>query len=313
MFKRFRRNRADEETRLRHRETFLKKSDFIWPVFLVAGRGVAREIPSMAGVFRYSADRLIDVLGPLAAAGLKSVLLFGVPSEKGIEQAYSSDGIVQSAIPLVKKNFPALEIITDVCLCSYTPDGHCHIGDNDETCGVLADIALSHARAGADTVAPSDMMDGRVYFIKKALTENGFSGVKIMSYAAKYASNFYGPFRSAADCAPASGDRKTYQMDPANVNEALEEIAADMDEGADSVIIKPALAYLDVIAKARARFDIGIAAYNVSGEYQMLRRSVDGKIVAADVIDEVLVSIKRAGADRIISYFTPEVLDRLKE
>lgn len=308
MFKRFRPNRINEEARLKCRETFIKKSDFIWPAFLIAGNNIAREIPAMTGVFRYSSDRLIEALGQLVENGLKSALLFGVPSEKGIEQTYSSDGIVQSAIPLVKKNFPALEIITDVCLCSYTPDGHCHIGDNDKTCDVLAKIALSHARAGADVVAPSDMMDGRVYFIKKVLTENGFAGVKIMSYAAKYASNFYGPFRSAADCAPQSGDRKDYQMDPANVDEALEEIAADIEEGADSIIIKPALSYLDVIAKAKARFNVPIAAYNVSGEYQMLMRAVAEKIVNTDIIEEVLTSIKRAGADRIISYFTPQIL-----
>ncbi|MDI6757271.1 MAG: porphobilinogen synthase [Endomicrobiia bacterium] len=308
MFKRFRPNRIDEKTRLRHRETFIKKSDFIWPVFLVPGDNIVQEIPSMDGVFRYSVDRLLEPLGQLVGNGLKSALLFGVPDEKGVEQAYSSDGFVQTAISSIKKNFPALEIITDVCLCSYTPDGHCHIGDNDRTCEILAQIALSHARAGTNVVAPSDMMDGRVHFIKKALSENGFAGIGIMSYAAKYASSFYGPFRLAADCAPKSGDRKDYQMDPANADEALEEIAADIEEGADSIIIKPALSYLDVVAKAKARFNVPVVAYNVSGEYQMLRRAVDGKIVNADIIEEVLTSIKRAGADRIISYFTPQIL-----
>ncbi|PKN01554.1 MAG: porphobilinogen synthase [Elusimicrobia bacterium HGW-Elusimicrobia-1] len=313
MFKRFRPRRIDEDTRLRHRETFLKRKDFIWPVFLVRGKNLSMEISSMSGVFRYSVDRLLDELPLLAENGLKAILLFGVPSEKGIVQAYSPDGIVQKAVPLIKKYHPLLEVITDVCLCSYTSDGHCHTGDNDGTCEVLAEIALSHARAGADVVAPSDMMDGRVHYIKKALTANGLGGVKIMSYAAKYASNFYGPFRVAAACAPKSGDRKSYQMDPANVDEAMDEIAADVDEGADSVIIKPALSYLDVIAKARARFKIPIAAYNVSGEYQMLRRAVDENLVRADIIHEVLTSIKRAGADRIISYFTPEVLGKLRD
>jgi porphobilinogen synthase len=237
--------------------------------------------------------------------------LFGVPQKKGIEQAYSAGGIVQSAIPVIKSKFPELEIITDVCLCSYTEDGHCHIGDNDKTCEVLAEIAVSQAKAGADIVAPSDMMDGRVHYIKEALKKNNFPKVKILSYGAKYASNFYGPFREAADCLPKSGDRKSYQMDYSNSNEAMEEIAADIDEGADQIMIKPALSYLDIIAKARAKFKIPLVAYNVSGEYVMLKKAVKAGDCAPDVILESLVSIKRAGADRIVSYFSPAVLGML--
>jgi Delta-aminolevulinic acid dehydratase len=310
-FKRFRPRRVDEATRKKYRETFLRPGDFIWPVFLVEGTGIRQEILSMPGVFHYSADAFIKELSPLAAIGLKSVLLFGVPKAKGIEQAYSSDGIVQKAIPEVKKAFPELEVMTDVCLCSFTGDGHCHIGDNDATCEVLAKIAVSHAKAGADIVAPSDMMDGRVLIIRRALDAASFGKVKILSYAAKYASSFYGPFRDAADCAPRSGDRKSYQVDPANAVEAMDEIAADIEEGAAGVMIKPALGYLDVIARARARFNVPIAAYNVSGEYVMLKAGIDKGVFSGDIIDEALVSIKRAGAGRIVTYFTPCILEKL--
>ncbi|MDD5686570.1 MAG: porphobilinogen synthase [Elusimicrobia bacterium] len=313
MFKRFRHRRINEKTRIKYRETFLYPSDFIWPVFLVRGKNIIQEIPTMNEVFRYSTDKLVEVLKILVDEGLKSVLLFGVPEKKGVEQSYAQDGIVQSAIPIIKRAFPKLEIVTDVCLCSYTANGHCHIGDNDETCEILAKIALSHSKAGADIVAPSDMMDGRVYFIKKALKINNLSDVKIMSYSAKYASNFYGPFRSAADCAPKIGDRKSYQMDTANVNEAMDEIRADIEEGADQIIIKPALGYLDVISKASNLFAIPIVAYNVSGEYQMIKCAVASKCCNSDIIEETLVSMKRAGADRIISYFTPYILKRLKK
>jgi len=307
-FKRFRHKRINKKTRAKYQETFLDKSDFIWPVFLVDGKNVKQEISSMPDVYHFSSDVLIRQLAPLIKSGLKSVLLFGVPEKKGIEQAYSHDGIVQKAIPKIKKEFPELEIITDVCLCSFTENGHCHIGDNDATCEILAKIAVSHAGAGADIVAPSDMMDGRVYFIKEALTKNEYDNRQIMSYAAKFASNYYGPFRDAADCAPKSGDRKSYQMDFANSREAMEEIAADIEEGADSIIIKPALAYLDIIAKARMNFSCPIVAYNVSGEYKMLKTAVKNGDVKEEIIYETLLSMKRAGADRIISYFTPEIL-----
>ena len=323
-FKRFRNRRIDKETRTKYQETFLKNSDFIWPVFLVDGKKIKQEISSMPDVFHFSTDVFISELQTLVKSGLKSILLFGVPEKKGVEQAWSPDGIVQKAIPKIKKQFPELEIITDVCLCSFTEDGHCHIGDNDATCEILAKIAVSHAVAGADIVAPSDMMDGRVYFIRKALAKmksplptsirrspplrKGDCIPKIMSYAAKFASNYYGPFRDAANCAPKSGDRKTYQMDFANPQEAMEEIAADIEEGADSIIIKPALSYLDIIAKAKVKFSCPIIAYNVSGEYKMLKTAIKNGDVKEEIIYETLLSIKRAGADRIISYFTPYFL-----
>ena len=320
-FKRFRHKRIDEKTRKKYQETFLHKSDLIWPVFLVDGVNIKQEISSMPDVYHFSSDVLIRELNPLVKSGLKSALLFGVPEKKGIEQAYAPDGIVQKAIPKIKKAFPELEIITDVCICSFTENGHCHIGDNDKTCEILAKIAVSHAAAGADIVAPSDMMDGRVYYIKEALTElqstkNGdcrrpgecSGSPQIMAYAAKFASNYYGPFRDAADCAPKSGDRKSYQMDYTNSNEAMEEIAADIEEGANSIIIKPALAYLDIIAKARMKFSCPIVAYNVSGEYKMLKTAIKNGDAKEEIIYETLLAMKRAGADRIISYFTPEIL-----
>lgn len=311
MFKRFRQRRRDETTRLKYRETFLKPLDLIWPVFLVEGKNIKEEIHSMPDVYRYSSDKLISALEKLVNLGLKSILLFGVPKTKGIEQSYSSSGIVQKAIPLIKNKFSQLEIITDVCLCSFTKDGHCHIGDNDKTCELLAKIALSHAKAGADIIAPSDMMDGRVYYIKKTLAENGFSKVKILSYSAKYASNFYGPFRDAASCAPKTGDRKAYQMDFCNSKEAMEEIDADIKEGADEVMIKPAMAYLDIISKAKAKFKVPIVAYNVSGEYVMLKNAVKYSTFKPEIIEEALISIKRAGADRIVTYFVPYILEKL--
>jgi porphobilinogen synthase len=316
-FKRFRNRRINEETREKNQETFLENSDFIWPVFLVDGKNVKHEISSLPDVFHFSTDILISELQTLVKLGLKSVLLFGVPEKKGVEQAFSPTGIVQKAIPKIKKLFPNLEIITDVCLCSFTEDGHCHIGDNDKTCQILAKIAVSHAVAGADIVAPSDMMDGRVYFIKKALKKmkspypplrKGDFPPQIMSYAAKFASNYYGPFRYAANCSPKSGDRKTYQMDFANSQEAIEEISADIEEGANSIIIKPALSYLDIIAKAKMRFSCPIIAYNVSGEYKMLKTAIKNGDAKEEIIYETLLSIKRAGADRIITYFTPYFL-----
>ncbi len=313
MFKRFRHRRKDEAARLRYRETSLGLEDFIWPLFLVAGRNVRQEIKTMPGVYRLSADRAIGELHAQVKLGLRAVLLFGIPARKGIQQAWSNTGIVQRAIPLFRKEFPDLEIITDVCLCSFTRDGHCHIGNNDATCAILAKIALSHARAGAHTVAPSDMMDGRVHFIRKALSREGFRNTRIMSYAAKYASNYYGPFRDAASCAPQRGDRKTYQMDPANSAEAMQEIEADLDEGAQSVIVKPALSYLDIIAKARQRFSCEIVGYNVSGEYAMLRNAVQRKWARPEIVEETVLSIKRAGANRIISYFAPDLLAAIAE
>ncbi len=306
-FKRFRPRRVDEDTRDRYRETRLQPADFILPLFLVEGRGIKQAIPSMPGVYHYSADALIPDLHHLRDKGLSAILLFGVPEHKGLEQAWDDRGIVQQAIPQIRAACPGLEIITDVCLCSYTPDGHCHVGDNDSTIEILARVALSHARAGADTVAPSDMMDGRVWAIRQALDREGLN-TPIMSYAAKYASSFYGPFRDAADCAPSSGDRRGYQMDPPNGDEAMEEIAADIEEGAASVIIKPALSYLDIIHRARSAFKVPVVAYNVSGEYTMVNNMIKKGLAREEMIEEVLVSIKRAGAQRIISYWTPRII-----
>ncbi len=310
-FRRFRWRRCDEATRAQFRETTLRAEDFIWPVFLVDGCARSEPIAAMPGVARMSCDALIEALAQPVAHGLRAVLLFGVPDAKGVAQAYAGDGIVQRAIPAIKRVFPALELITDVCLCSYTHDGHCHIGDNDETCALLARMAVSHARAGADAVAPSDMMDGRVWYIRAALHAAQAAHTRIISYAAKFASAYYGPFRDAAQCAPRAGDRATYQLDPANGCEALDEIAADLDEGATAIIIKPALAYLDIIARARNRFTCPLIAYNVSAEYVMLQNAVRDGVAARTIIDETLLSIKRAGADRIISYFTPTLLARL--
>jgi porphobilinogen synthase len=307
-FARFRARRVDAATRRRWQETQLTAADFIWPLFLVAGRGECRAIAAMPGVFHYSADVACDQVQRLAAHGLRAVLVFGVPAVKGLDQAWADDGLVQTAVRALRAACPAVEVITDVCVCSYTADGHCHSGDNDATCALLARIAVSHACAGAHTVAPSDMMDGRVWHIRRALDAAALTTTRILSYAAKYASAYYGPFRSAADCAPRMGDRRTYQMDPPNAHEALEEIKADVDEGAAAVIIKPALAYLDIIWRARQAVACPVVAYNVSGEYVMLRQAVAQGVAAPRIIPETLLGIKRAGADRIISYFTPDVL-----
>ena len=308
MYKRFRNRRVDVATRQQFRETVLTGADFIWPVFCIEGSNRREPIAAMPGVFRLSADCLIRDLELLVKSGLKSILVFGVPDTKGVERAWQEDGLVQQVLQRVKKEFPTLEVISDVCICSYTKDGHCHIGDNDATCEVLAKIAVSHARSGADCVAPSAMMDGQVYHIRKALNVAGLESTQIISYSAKYASNYYGPFREAADCVPQHGDRSTYQMDPANSQEALEEVGADIEEGATAVIVKPALAYLDIIAKVKERFSCPVIGYNVSGEYAMLKNAVDSGIVKKEIVWESLVSIKRAGAERIISYFTPDVL-----
>ncbi len=312
MFKRFRDRRIDKATRLKYQETFLAKSDFILPIFIVGGKNRIEAISSMKNINRMSIDMALVYLKNLISRGLKSILIFGVPDKKGIEQAYSNDGVVQLAVKEIKSKLPDLTVITDVCLCSYTHDGHCHIGDNDATCEILAKIALSHAENGADIVAPSDMMDGRVYYIKKALNDNGYK-TPILSYAAKFVSNFYGPFREAANSTPAYGDRKTYQMNYANPIEAMEEIEADIEEGASMIMIKPALSYLDIIRMAKDRFKIPTYAYNVSGEYAALNYLIDNELAKEEIIYEILVSIKRAGADKIVSYFTPYILEKLDE
>ncbi len=295
-------------------ETNLSVQDLIYPMFIVSGKRVKEKINSMPGIFRYSIDNAIKEIKEVKALGILAVLLFGITENKDEfgTQGYDESGIVQRALREIRDKIEDMILITDVCMCEYTSHGHCGIirdgrVDNDETLKYLSMIALSHARAGADIVAPSDMMDGRVGAIRTTLDENGFSNTAIMSYSAKYASAFYGPFREAAGSKPGFGDRKGYQMDPPNVREALREIAIDIEEGADIVMVKPALPYLDVIRAARNEFDHPIAAYNVSGEYSMVKAAGGlGWIDEKTVMMEILTSIKRAGADIIITYFAKE-------
>ncbi len=303
------------------RETVLNPADFVYPLFVVHGSGVKREIQSMPGNYHFSVDCLVREAAEAFAEGVPAVLLFGIPESKDPVGSSSlrDDGIVQQAVRTLKNELPELVVITDVCLCEYTDHGHCGKivdgrVDNDATLEILAQQALSHARAGADIVAPSDMMDGRVLAIRNALDGAGFIDTAIMSYAAKYASAFYGPFRDAAGSAPAFGDRRAYQMDPANAREALREVEQDILEGADILMVKPALAYLDVVRRVRDAFDIPVAAYNVSGEYSMLRAAEKmGWIDGPRAMLEVLTSIKRAGADIIITYFAREASRCLRQ
>jgi porphobilinogen synthase len=293
----------------------LNVEDFIYPLFVVHGRGVRREVRSMPGVYQLSVDQLGAEVEELLELGIGAVLVFGIPAQKDelASEAYDPDGIVQRAVRELKKRAPDLVVITDVCNCEYTSHGHCGIVRdgrivNDPTLELLARTAVSHAEAGADMVAPSDMMDGRVLAIREALDRAGFIEVPILSYAAKYASAFYGPFREAAESAPAFGDRCSHQMDPGNRREALREIETDIEEGADAIIVKPALAYLDVIAAARERFEVPIAAYNVSGEYAMVKAAAcNGWIDEQRVVLEVLTGIRRAGAQMIITYHAKDV------
>jgi porphobilinogen synthase len=297
------------------RETSLSVDNLVYPLFVREGEDLKEPIKSMTGCFHFSPDTIAAEAAEVAALRIPAILLFGSPAKKDQtgSQAWAEDGIVQRSIKEIKKAVPDLLVITDVCLCAYTSHGHCGVIkdnkiDNDATCELLAKVALSHAQAGADIVAPSDMMDGRVKYIREALEQNGFHDVAIMSYAAKFASAFYGPFRDAVDSAPAFGDRKTYQADPANARQALAEIALDIEEGADIVMVKPALAYLDIIYQARQRFDCPIAAYNVSGEYMMLNSAAEaGLLDKQAAMMETLYSIKRAGADIIITYFAKDV------
>jgi porphobilinogen synthase len=310
-FARHRRLRQSEGLRRLVAETRLSPSDFVYPLFVSYGVNVREEIPSMPGQFRISIDQAGREADDLRTLGIPAVLLFGLPAskdEKGSE-AYAEHGIVQEALRAFKRADPNLVVITDVCMCEYTSHGHCGIVtnegvvDNDASVELIARTALSHARAGADVVAPSDMMDGRVLAIRETLDEAGFTQTPIMSYSAKYASAFYGPFREAADSAPQFGDRRGYQMDPPNAREALLEIQDDIDEGADIVMVKPALAYLDVLSRASAEFEHPIAAYNVSGEYAMVKAAAaNGWIDEQRIALEILTSIKRAGADMIITY-----------
>jgi len=317
---RMRRLRSSATLRRMVRETSLSVDDLVYPLFVRAGEGLKKPIPSMADCFHFSPDRIADEAAEVAALGIPAVLLFGLPAKKDDNgsEGWSESGPVQCATRQIKKRVPELLVITDVCLCEYTSTGHCGVirdggVDNDATCELLAKMALSHVQAGADIVAPSDMMDGRVRAIREALEQNGFPTIAIMSYAAKFASAFYGPFRDAAESAPAFGDRKTYQMDPANAREALREIELDIEEGADMVMVKPALSYLDVIRGARERFDCPLAAYNVSGEYMMINAAAEAGLIDCDAtMMEVLTSIKRAGADIILTYFAKQVAKLLQ-
>jgi len=296
------------------RETSLSPDHFIYPLFVTFGKGVKKEIPSMPGCFQESVDVVARHAKEVYSLGIPAVLLFGIPEHKDEvgSSAYNERGEVQRAIRTIKNKIPELFVITDVCLCEYTSHGHCGVikdGDveNDPTLELLAKEAVSHAKAGVDMVAPSDMMDGRVEAIRTALDEEGFSETPVMSYAAKYASAFYGPFREAAESTPQFGDRRSYQMDPANRREALKEVALDIEEGADIVMVKPALAYLDVISGVKDTFDLPVAAYNVSGEYSLVKAA--GKLGWIDekrAMMEILTSIKRAGADLILTYFAKE-------
>jgi porphobilinogen synthase len=289
--------------------------DLVYPLFVREGEGIKEPIGSMTGCYHFSPDTIAAEAAEVASLGIPAVLLFGLPGSKDEigSEAWAEQGVVQRAIREIKQAAPELLVVTDVCLCEFTSHGHCGVikdgkVDNDPTCELLAKMALSHAQAGADIVAPSDMMDGRVGYIREALEENGFENIAIMSYAAKYASAFYGPFRDAAESAPAFGDRRAYQMDPPNADEAMAEIALDIEEGADIVMVKPALAYLDIIYRARQRFDCPIAAYSVSGEYMMVNAAGDEGLVDREAtMMEMLTSIKRAGADILITYFAKEL------
>ncbi|RMD57590.1 MAG: porphobilinogen synthase [Nitrospirae bacterium] len=317
---RCRRLRSSEVIRSMVRETQLSLSDLIYPVFIRYGENIKEEIPSMPGCYHFSVDRIVEHIREVYNLGIRSILLFGIPEHKDevASGAYDEDGVVQQAVRKLKDNIQELFIITDVCLCEYMEHGHCGIVKNgkvlnDPTLELLSKTALSHVRAGANMVAPSDMMDGRIRAIRNTLDENGYEEIPIMSYSAKYASAFYGPFREAAESAPKFGDRRSYQMDPPNRREALKETALDIEEGADIVMVKPALCYLDVISDIREAFNVPIAAYNVSGEYAMVKAASNrGWIDEKRIMMEMLTSIKRAGADIIITYFAPEVAKELK-
>ncbi len=309
--------RADETVRAFIRETGrIEPAELIYPLFVKPGEGARDEIASMPGVFQFTVDTLLDELEEVVELGIGAIMLFGLPSAKDSvgSEAYDNHGIVQEAIRAIKDRFPALYVITDVCLCEYTDHGHCGVLDekgrvvNDATLDLLAQEAVSHARAGADMVAPSDMMDGRVRRIRQALDESGFQDIPIMSYAVKYASAFYGPFRDAADSAPQFGDRRAYQMDPANVDEALREAEMDIAEGADMLMVKPAMSYLDVLRVVKDGFRFPTVAYNVSGEYSMVKAAAAAGMVEEErLVMEILTSMKRAGADAIITYHAKEV------
>ncbi len=315
-----RRLRQSEGLRRMIRETQLSVNDLILPLFVIDGKGIQNPIASMPGHYQLSIDNFLKTAREAFELGIPAIVVFGIPKKKDPlgTSAYADNGIVQKAVKAVKEKLPELVVITDVCLCQYTDHGHCGVVegdciDNDASLDLLARTALSHAKAGADMVAPSDMMDGRVAEIRDILDDNNFSRVAIMSYAAKYCSAYYGPFRSAADSAPKFGDRRTYQMDPANAREAVREVTMDVEEGADIIMVKPALAYLDIICRVREEIDLPVAAYNVSGEFSMIKAAEKmGWIDGTRVMMETLTAIKRAGADLILTYFAMEAAKELR-
>lgn len=321
MFKRHRNLRKTTGIRKLVRDVYISTDDLVYPLFLEEGKGIKNEISSMPGQYRLSLDMLDAELDILNELGINSVLLFGIPLEKDCfgKEAYNDTGIVQEGIRQIRKHSPNMVIITDVCMCEYTSHGHCGIIDesgviNDITIEYMAKIALSHAKAGADIVAPSDMMDGRIKAIREILNENGFKELAIMSYSVKYASSFYGPFREAADSAPTSGDRKQYQMDYRFSIDAVSEVRSDIEEGADIVIVKPALSYLDVIKKIKDTFEVPIVAYSVSGEYSMIKAgALNGWIDEKNIVMEKTYAMKRAGANIIITYFAKDIARYLRE
>lgn len=308
--KRFRRLRASEQIRTLVRETFIKPSDFIYPIFVTEGENKKNPISSMPGIFQYSVDMLDEVLKEVYGLGISGVLIFGIPANKdeNASEAYSENGIAQKAVRYIKRKYPDLLVAADVCLCEYMSHGHCGVVKegiilNDETLPLLCKMSVSLAEAGADIIAPSDMMDGRVGAIRNALDKNGFADTVLMSYSVKYASGYYSPFREAAESAPCFGDRKTYQMDSANIREALRETQADIEEGADIIMVKPALAYLDVVKEVSQNFNLPLAAYNVSGEYSMVKAAAqNGWVDERKIVTENLTAMKRAGADILITY-----------
>lgn len=318
---RFRRLRANPAMRRMVRETRLDPAELIYPIFVAEGENIKTPVDSMPTVYQYSIDRLEEILPQIADSGISGLLIFGIPAHKDARgtEAYNDDGITQRAIRYIKAHYPDMIVIADVCLCEYTDHGHCGLVCgckilNDETLPLLSAMSVSLAKAGADIIAPSDMMDGRVAAIRKALDENGFTDTPIMAYSAKFASGYYSPFRDAAHSAPGFGDRKTYQMDPANGREALREIEDDIREGADLVMVKPALAYLDVLKSARERFDLPLVAYNVSGEFSMVKAAAQmGWIDERRIVMENLTAIKRAGADIIITYHALDAAAWIKE
>lgn len=322
MLRRPRRLRVNSATRNLVRETKLNIEDLIYPLFIVEGENIKSEISSLPDVYHFSIDMLEDEIKEIKNLGIEHVILFGIPydNEKDAcgSEAYNDNGIIQRAVKKIKEIDPNMNVVTDVCMCEYTSHGHCGIlteggyVDNDKTLKQLAKIAVSHAKSGADIIAPSDMMDGRVKAIREALDNAGFVHIPIMSYSVKYASTFYGPFREAANSAPAFGDRKAYQMDPANSNEALIEAELDILEGADILMVKPALSYLDVIRRVKDNYNLPLAAYNVSGEYAMLKYAVKNGILSEGAIYESVMSIKRAGADIIITYFAKDLAKMIR-